>query len=114
MICIADICLCEYTDHGHCGLIRDGKILNDETLEMLSKAALSCAAAGADVVAPSDMMDGRIGHMRRALDDKGFRGCVDHGLQYQICVGLLRTVSGRGPFSPVLWGPENLSDGLAE
>ena len=72
MICMADICLCEYTDHGHCGLIRDGKVLNDETLEMLSKAALSCAAAGADMVAPSDMMDGRIGHMRRALDDKGF------------------------------------------
>lgn len=72
IICIADICLCEYTDHGHCGLIHEGKILNDETLELLSKAAVSCAAAGADIVAPSDMMDGRIGHMRCMLDANGF------------------------------------------
>lgn len=72
IICIADICLCEYTDHGHCGLIHEGKVLNDETLELLSKAAVSCAAAGADIVAPSDMMDGRIGHMRRMLDAGGF------------------------------------------
>lgn len=73
MICIADICLCEYTDHGHCGMIRDGRILNDETLELLSKAALSCARAGADLVAPSDMMDGRIGHMREMLDEAGYQ-----------------------------------------
>ena len=72
MICIADICLCEYTDHGHCGVIKDGEVLNDETLELLSKAAVSCAAAGADIVAPSDMMDGRIGHMRHALDEAGY------------------------------------------
>lgn len=72
MICIADICLCEYTDHGHCGLIYEGKVLNDETLELLSRAAFSCAEAGADIVAPSDMMDGRIGHMRKKLDDSGF------------------------------------------
>lgn len=71
LICIADICLCEYTSHGHCGLIHDGKIMNDSTLELLSKAALSCARAGADIVAPSDMMDGRIGHMRRTLDANG-------------------------------------------
>ena len=72
MICIADICLCEYTDHGHCGVIKDGEVLNDETLELLSKAAVSCAAAGADIVAPSDMMDGRIGHMRHTLDAAGY------------------------------------------
>lgn len=72
MICIADICLCEYTDHGHCGVVHEGKILNDPTLELLSKAALSTARAGADIVAPSDMMDGRIGHMRRTLDEAGF------------------------------------------
>ena len=72
LICIADICLCEYTDHGHCGIVRDGKILNDETLAYLSKAAVSCAGAGADIVAPSDMMDGRIGHMRRSLDEAGY------------------------------------------
>lgn len=73
MICIADICLCEYTDHGHCGMIRGNEILNDETLELLSKAALSCAKAGADIVAPSDMMDGRVGHMRRTLDEAGYQ-----------------------------------------
>lgn len=72
LICIADICLCEYTDHGHCGIVRDGKILNDETLAYLSKAAVSCAGAGADIVSPSDMMDGRIGHMRRSLDEAGY------------------------------------------
>lgn len=71
LICIADICLCEYTSHGHCGIVSDGKILNDPTLELLSKAAVSCAKAGADIVAPSDMMDGRIGHMRHALDEAG-------------------------------------------
>ena len=73
MVCIADICLCEYTSHGHCGLIEGEKILNDPTLDLLSKAALSCAKAGADIVAPSDMMDGRIGHMRRVLDENGMQ-----------------------------------------
>lgn len=73
MICMADICLCEYTDHGHCGVIDGQEILNDETLELLSKAALTCAQAGADVVAPSDMMDGRIGHMRQTLDAAGYQ-----------------------------------------
>ena len=72
MICIADICLCEYTNHGHCGVIKDGEVLNDETLELLSKAAVSCAAAGADIVAPSDMMDGRVDAIRTALDENGF------------------------------------------
>ena len=76
MICMADICLCEYTDHGHCGVIHGNEILNDETLELLSKAALSCARAGADVVAPSDMMDGRIGHMRRKLDEAGYENTL--------------------------------------
>lgn len=71
MICIADICLCEYTSHGHCGVVDHGKILNDPTLTLLSKAAVSCAKSGADIVAPSDMMDGRIGHMRHALDEAG-------------------------------------------
>ncbi len=76
MICMADICLCEYTDHGHCGVIHGHEILNDETLELLSKAALTCAQAGADVVAPSDMMDGRIGHMRRTLDAAGYQNTL--------------------------------------
>lgn len=69
---IADICNCEYTTHGHCGTIVDGDVHNDLTLETLSKQALSFARVGANMVAPSDMMDGRVGHMRIALDNAGF------------------------------------------
>ena len=72
LIVIADVCLCEYTSHGHCGLIRDGIILNDETLPLLVKSAVSYAEAGADIVAPSDMMDKRVGAIRKALDEAGF------------------------------------------
>jgi len=72
MTVITDVCLCEYTSHGHCGIVRDGKILNDPTLELLAKEAVSHCKAGADMVAPSDMMDGRIGAVREALDDEGF------------------------------------------
>jgi porphobilinogen synthase len=66
---IADTCLCEYTSHGHCGVIREGEILNDESLELLARTALSQAEAGADIVAPSAMMDGQVGAIREALDD---------------------------------------------
>ncbi|NOZ12537.1 MAG: porphobilinogen synthase [Acidobacteria bacterium] len=69
---ITDVCMCEYTSHGHCGLVEDGDVHNDKTLELLAREALSHARAGADMVAPSDMMDGRIGRIRRALDEKGF------------------------------------------
>jgi len=69
---ITDVCLCEYTDHGHCGIVEDGRVLNDPTLERLAAQAVSHAAAGADIVAPSDMMDGRIGAIRTALDHSGF------------------------------------------
>jgi porphobilinogen synthase len=72
LIVIADICLCEYTSHGHCGMICGDKILNDETLPLLAKMAVSLAKAGADIVAPSDMMDGRVAAIRSALDEKGF------------------------------------------
>lgn len=71
---ITDVCLCEYTSHGHCGLIRDGRVENDPTLDLLAKTAVSHAAAGADMIAPSDMMDGRVGAIRRALDQRGFEG----------------------------------------
>lgn len=72
-ICIVtDVCLCEYTSHGHCGIVEDGRILNDPTLELLAKTALSHATAGADIVAPSDMMDGRVGAIREVLDEKGY------------------------------------------
>ena len=69
---ITDVCLCEYTDHGHCGVIIDGDVDNDSTLELLQKEAVSHAEAGADMVAPSDMMDGRVMAIRDALDDNGF------------------------------------------
>jgi len=72
LLVITDVCLCEYTDHGHCGVIKDGDVDNDATLELLAKEALSHAKAGADIVAPSDMMDGRVGAIRRALDQNGF------------------------------------------
>lgn len=72
MLVIADVCLCEYTSHGHCGVVKDGKILNDETLPLLSKMAVSLAKAGADIIAPSDMMDGRVAAIRQSLDENGF------------------------------------------
>lgn len=71
--CIVDICLCEYTSHGHCGMVKDDEILNDETLPLLSKMAVSLVKAGADMVAPSDMMDGRVEAIRKALDEEGFK-----------------------------------------
>ncbi len=72
LIVIADVCLCEYTNHGHCGVICGEKILNDETLPLLSKMAVSMAKAGADIIAPSDMMDGRVAAIRAALDENGY------------------------------------------
>jgi porphobilinogen synthase len=70
LVVITDVCLCEYTDHGHCGVVEDENVLNDPTLELLAKQALSHAEAGADIVAPSDMMDGRVGAIRKKLDQE--------------------------------------------
>ena len=70
---ITDVCLCEYTSHGHCGIVRGNEIVNDESVELLAREALSHAEAGADMVAPSDMFDGRVGAIRRALDEHDFR-----------------------------------------
>jgi porphobilinogen synthase len=72
LLVVTDICLCEYTSHGHCGVVKDGRVLNDPTLELLARTALSHAEAGCDMVAPSDMMDGRVGAIRQALDENGF------------------------------------------
>jgi porphobilinogen synthase len=72
LVLITDVCLCEYTAHGHCGIVEDGRVLNDPTLELLARTAVSHSAAGADAVAPSDMMDGRVAALREALDDAGF------------------------------------------
>jgi porphobilinogen synthase len=72
LVVITDVCLCEYTDHGHCGVIRDGDVDNDATLELLARESVSHAHAGADIIAPSDMMDGRVRAIRTALDENGF------------------------------------------
>ena len=92
LVVITDVCLCEYTDHGHCGVIENGEVVNDETLEILSEQALSHARAGADLVAPSDMMDGRVGAIRRRLDENGFEhvGIMAYSVKY--CSGFY------GPF----------------
>jgi porphobilinogen synthase len=74
LVLLTDVCLCSYTTHGHCGVIDDGEVANDPTLELLSRAAVSHAEAGADAVCPSDMMDGRVRAIRKSLDDAGFDG----------------------------------------
>lgn len=73
VILITDVCMCEYTSHGHCGIIEGGEIVNDETLNYIARIALSHARAGADIIAPSDMMDGRVGAIREALDENGYK-----------------------------------------
>jgi porphobilinogen synthase len=72
LVLMTDVCLCEYTSHGHCGVIVDGEVHNDQSLELLVRTAVSHVEAGADIVAPSDMMDGRVGAIREALDDRSF------------------------------------------
>ena len=72
LMVITDVCMCEYTSHGHCGIVKEGAVQNDETLDLLTKQAITHARAGADMVAPSDMMDGRVGAIRRGLDEEGF------------------------------------------
>jgi porphobilinogen synthase len=72
IVTITDVCMCEYTSHGHCGILENGEVINDRTLELLARASVSHAAAGSDLIAPSDMMDGRVGAIRRALDEKGY------------------------------------------
>jgi porphobilinogen synthase len=76
IVVITDVCLCEYMDHGHCGVIQDGEVVNDVTLELLAKMAITHADSGADIVAPSDMMDGRVAAIRGALDDEGLSDTI--------------------------------------
>ena len=92
MVVITDVCLCEYTSHGHCGIVDDGDIANDATVEQLVRAALSHAAAGAHIVAPSDMMDGRVGAIRAALDERGFDQVAIMAYAAKYCSGFY------GPF----------------
>jgi porphobilinogen synthase len=92
IVVITDVCLCEYTSHGHCGIVIDGDIANDATVEQLVRAALSHAAAGAHIVAPSDMMDGRVGAIRAALDERGFEQVAIMAYAAKYCSGFY------GPF----------------
>jgi porphobilinogen synthase len=87
IVVITDVCLCEYTNHGHCGIVKDGKVDNDSTLEVLGKVAVSHAQAGADIVAPSSMMDGQVKHIRSALDDAGFKdvAIMAYSAKYASC-----------------------------
>ena len=89
---IADLCMCEYTDHGHCGIVHDGVVDNDETLKMYGKIAVSQAEAGADMIAPSGMMDGQVGAIRKALDDAGFTDIPIMAYSAKYCSGFY------GPF----------------
>jgi porphobilinogen synthase len=92
LIVITDVCLCEYTDHGHCGVLERGKVVNDETLELLAQQALSHARAGADIVAPSDMMDGRVAAIRTLLDGHKFEAVPILAYAAKYCSGFY------GPF----------------
>jgi len=92
LLVITDVCLCEYTDHGHCGVLGNGEIMNDATLEILSEQALSHARAGADIVAPSDMMDGRVGAIRTKLDKNKFENVAIMAYSAKYCSGFY------GPF----------------
>lgn len=100
LVLSADLCLCEYTSHGHCGIIKDNKIDNDLTLEILSKAAVSLADAGADIIAPSDMMDGRVGAIRKALDGCSFtdKAIMAYSAKYSSAFyGPFRDAAGSAP-----------------
>jgi porphobilinogen synthase len=100
VLVVTDVCLCEYTDHGHCGIVIDAEIANDPTVNQLVRAAVSHAAAGADIVAPSDMMDGRVGAIRRALDERGFENTAIMAYAAKYCsafYGPFRDAAGSAP-----------------
>ena len=92
LLVLTDVCLCEYTDHGHCGVVKNNEVQNDATIELLVTEALSHARAGADIIAPSDMMDGRVGAIRKALDANGFQEIAILAYAAKYCSGFY------GPF----------------
>jgi porphobilinogen synthase len=100
LLVITDVCMCEYTSHGHCGIIHDEDVDNDETLEYIAKISVSHAKAGADIIAPSDMMDGRIGVIRNALDENGFKNISIMSYSAKYCsafYGPFREAAGSAP-----------------
>ena len=121
LLVITDVCLCEYTDHGHCGVVEDGEILNDETLGILSEQALSHARAGADIVAPSDMMDGRIGAIRSKLDEHNFENMPIMAYSAKYCSGFYGPFREAAHSAPLVgdrrsyqMDPANAQEGLRE
>jgi porphobilinogen synthase len=102
VVLATDVCLCEYTDHGHCGIVIDDEIANDPTVDQIVRTAVSHAAAGADIVAPSDMMDGRVGAIRQALDERGFENTAIMAYAAKYCsafYGPFREAAGSAPTS---------------
>lgn len=121
LLLITDLCLCQYTDHGHCGVLKEGKIKNDETLTNLAKIALSHAEAGADMIAPSDMMDGRIAKIRTILDQNDFKeiSIMAYSAKYQSAFyGPFRDAAhsapGQGDRSTYQMDPANSDEALRE
>jgi len=104
LLVITDVCLCEYTDHGHCGVIENGEVANDATLAILAQQALSHARAGADIVAPSDMMDGRVGAIRETLDEHKFENIAILSYAAKYCSGFY------GPFREAAQSAPQFSD----
>jgi len=100
LVFTADVCLCEYTSHGHCGVIKDGTVDNDASLDLLTRTAISLAQAGADIIAPSDMMDGRVGSIRKGLDSQGFidKLIMSYSVKYSSSFyGPFREAAGSAP-----------------
>lgn len=121
LLVVTDVCLCEYTDHGHCGVVEDGEIVNDETLKILSEQALSHARAGADIVAPSDMMDGRIGAIRSKLDEHSFENMPIMAYSAKYCSGFYGPFREAAHSAPLVgdrrsyqMDPANAQEGLRE
>jgi porphobilinogen synthase len=121
MVVWADVCLCEYNDHGHCGVLRDGRVDNDASLPLLTRAAIAYARAGADLVAPSDMMDGRVAAIRAGLDQAGLveTGIVSYAVKYASAFyGPFREAAGSTPKSGDRRGyqmdPPNVREAVAE
>ncbi len=118
---VADLCMCEYTSHGHCGVVKDGDVDNDPTLELLARTAVSQARAGADVIAPSDMMDGRVSAIRKALDAAGFKGTpiLSYAVKYASAFyGPFREAAGSAPQfgdrRSYQMDPANVREGIKE
>jgi porphobilinogen synthase len=121
LLVITDVCLCEYTDHGHCGVVENGEIVNDKTLELLSEQAVSHARAGADLVAPSDMMDGRVGAIRTKLDEHKFENVAIMAYSAKYCSGFYGPFREAAHSAPVVgdrrsyqMDPANGSESLRE